>query len=1231
MGRLVGIELHNFKSYLGTTRVGFGTSHFTSIIGPNGAGKSNMMDAISFVLGVKSSHLRSQNLKDLIYRGSIMADQRSTLEASEDPDRAYVMAIYEKDDGQTLYLKRTITSTGNSEYKINDKTVTALNYNMILKSENILIKARNFLVFQGDVEQIASQSPKELTSLIETISGSAEYAREYDEARDEYEKAREFSSSVFSRKRTLNSESKQYKVQLEEQREFEEKLMEKADIIKKINLYKLYHNELKHYSIKQDIENKQSELKAIQAQLDKETKEYDEKMAEYSKISLKEKKDSENYKKISKELEVCKRELIPLDANRKATVNKINSQKKKLEFINKDIEAQKNEVLQVERQLRDAERLFREFQNKVRSNTSSVSEEAQQEYENLRAEYLAQGGSAVEEELSLLYNEKESIDSIINNLNSQKHTSGNRISELEHCIESELLPRLHDIDAEIKDLLEVKQSKIDARASLIKLKDQFNFRELNLNSELRDTLVRLDELSSEQRESNKQKRLRENVSMLKKLFPKNSIKGVMYDLVRPTKQMYEDALLTLLGKNFDAVVVETTSVAYKCIEVLKERRAGVVTFIPLDSILNDSIKLNYLRSIHSGSQPGIDIVEYDDKSLEPAINYVIGDALVVDSLDTARLLKWDSQYKLNNKLVTVDGSIINRSGLMTGGKQQKKSTVILNWDKKEWNRLNDLKDELQSKLKSINEERPKELEINLLAQEMSEIDDKLPLLRSQQQSVNRIIEDKRSEISHMKSTIEEYNEKAKNRNESLILVNERINTLENSAKEIKNNIYNDFCEKFGYEDGIEVFEDLYGSSLRVKAKERTQFSKAVSVLTNKLKFEKERLEDIEKREINLKKNIGDFEADYYTIDKDRNSLNEKIDKLEASLEISLEVKEMNEKKLSDNLKSARILESKQSEFQTKLGDIQKELAAFEQFLLRVDVERVNILKNCKIESINIPLKDGLLETISINEDTDSLLNEIYSIEIDYYLLDGRLRESYNSKTEAELEVQLQNIIEDLEKLTPNSKAVERLKEVELKLKEFDKDHTKARQRERNLYEKFQVIRDKRFLHFMKAFDHISGQIDVIYKELTKSNASPLGGSAYLTLEDEENPFLSGIKYHAMPPLKRFRDIDFLSGGEKTIAALALLFTIHSFQPSPFFVLDEVDAALDNSNVSKIANYIRKNAGPNFQVIVISLKNSLFEKSDALVGIYREHQENCSKTVSLDLREYPEEETPLISS
>mmetsp|Transcript_27201 Transcript_27201/g.105919 ORF Transcript_27201/g.105919 Transcript_27201/m.105919 type:complete len:183 (-) Transcript_27201:3095-3643(-) len=155
---------------------------------------------------------------------------------------------------------------------------------------------------------------------------------------------------------------------------------------------------------------------------------------------------------------------------------------------------------------------------------------------------------------------------------------------------------------------------------------------------------------------------------------------------------------------------------------------------------------------------------------------------------------------------------------------------------------------------------------------------------------------------------------------------------------------------------------------------------------------------------------------------------------------------------------------------------------------------------------------------------------------------------------------------------------------------------------------------------MTCFNHVAENIGDIYKELTRSPAYPMGGTAYLTLEAEDEPYLSGIKYNAMPPTKRFRDMDQLSGGERTVAALALLFAFHSFRPAPFLVLDEVDAALDNLNLARVSGYIRRRAA-DLQMIVISLKDFFFEKADALVGVLRKMDDNKSNVLTLELMEF----------
>ncbi|XP_006460449.1 hypothetical protein AGABI2DRAFT_203505 [Agaricus bisporus var. bisporus H97] len=264
-------------------------------------------------------------------------------------------------------------------------------------------------------------------------------------------------------------------------------------------------------------------------------------------------------------------------------------------------------------------------------------------------------------------------------------------------------------------------------------------------------------------------------------------------------------------------------------------------------------------------------------------------------------------------------------------------------------------------------------------------------------------------------------------------------------------------------------------------------------------------------------------------------------------------------------------------------------------------------------------------TMDIDDDEDGTQKPKavadYGIEVNFELIDEDDRMQDPAEMIAQFDKEITSANNDIERMAPNMKAVERLDDVEAKLAMTEKEADKARKESKTARDYYNEIKAKRCELFNKAYNHISDRIDQVYKDLTKGKAAPMGGVAYLSLEDSEEPYLGGIKYHAMPPMKRFRDMEQLSGGEKTVAALALLFAIHNYQPAPFFVLDEVDAALDNTNVAKVANYIRSRASKDFQFIVISLKGSLYEKGQSLVGIYRDQDVNSSRTLTLDLMQY----------
>jgi len=239
----------------------------------------------------------------------------------------------------------------------------------------------------------------------------------------------------------------------------------------------------------------------------------------------------------------------------------------------------------------------------------------------------------------------------------------------------------------------------------------------------------------------------------------------------------------------------------------------------------------------------------------------------------------------------------------------------------------------------------------------------------------------------------------------------------------------------------------------------------------------------------------------------------------------------------------------------------------------------------------------------------------------YRMLPQAMKDDSSDAISNDLHNRIEDITSEIEKMTPNLRANEKLDEVELKLRKTVDEFEESRKEAKTAREQFNEVRRNRSNAFMKAFTHIEQAIDPIYKELTKMPNFPQGGSAYLSIENSEEPYLEGIKFNTMPPLKRFRDMDQLSGGEKTVAALALLFAIHSYFPSPFFVLDEVDAALDPMNVASVAQYLRRHCGVDTQFVVISLKSVLYEKAEALIGIYRDHEKISSRCLTLNLDDY----------
>lgn len=1213
MGKLIRLELYNFKSYKGHHTLLFGDSYFTSIIGPNGSGKSNSMDAISFVLGIKSSHLRSTNLKELVYRGRVLrkstvngdtqangangqdedeaGSQVNGTQERHDPKSAWVMAVYEDDASDLLHFKRTITNQGVSEYRFNDKVVTADEYNKKLERENILIKARNFLVFQGDVEAIATQKPHDLTRLLEQVSGSIDFKAEYDELKAQLDQATEQQGLQLNRRRGINAEIRQYQEQKKEADNFQKKAAERDEAIVTHVLWKLYHLQRQIEESSVEIQRHQEELKEYRRGIEKYEKGLEAVKKEHALASRGLGKTEKLIKGKEKEIEDKTSSLVPIDEQISVSNNQLTKYANRANTIIKERTSQAASVAQLEKDRATVEKAQAQWQKEWEQNATrgggQLSAADLQEYTRLREE-LNKRASADLSRIERLKNDRAPIEATYNNLKNSVESTEYRLKALEN--EYSTLTERRDAVKEVveqtqREMVDKKQEYNKATSK----REQAGRQRKELDEKLAEVARKLLDADDGRRTSQKEIKMRETIAMLKRSYP--GVKGRVSELCKPKEKRYEDAVGVVLGRHFDAVVVDTEATAKQCIEYLRDHRSSQATFIPLDTIQVKTLSSN-LKSMHKGMRPAIETVNYD-QSVARAISYACGNAIVCDNLNIAKDLCYNRN--VDAKAVTLDGSVIHKGGLMTGGRGRENKNQA--WDDGEFDKLNNLKEKLMQDFAALPQESARRAEELALQNELRGLEGRLKYANEELEALNKNLKSKKREVDHAKQQLAEERPKARSERNKLDKIDEDISDYQESVSNVENEIFAAFCQKHGFDD-IRDYEARQGSLQQEAAQKKLEFVTQKGRLEGQLNFEKARLQATDDRLQALREKEQRDKETIDELNEQRQGIQDDIDTLNAELE---ELQEQLEEQQQLLKSAAEKLAKQKQEVQKRAKEMEstfRAISTLEGEMQRHSSTRYSLLRRCKIENIAIPLtqSSASLDTVPINdlplddpdamdaddeeEPTSSALKthttNDYGIQPDFDSLDNDLKDDDEEAVESNLLEEVAKLNATLDKMQPNAHAAQRLAAVEERAKDIEAEFKTARSTYHELQAKFEEAEENRNELFRKAFSHISEQIQPIYSNLTKSDEFPAGGRAYLTA-DADQPYLAGVNYHTMPPTKRFRDMEHLSGGEKTMAALALLFAIHSYQPSPFFVLDEVDAALDNANVGKLVNYVRNHA------------------------------------------------------
>ena len=1179
---LKSIEVQGFKSFANKIVFDFHNG-ITGIVGPNGSGKSNVGDAVRWVLGEQSAkQLRGASMQDVIFAGT---ENRKPL------SYAYVAITMDNSDHklaidfEEVTVARRVYRSGESEYLINGspcrlKDVTELFYDTGIGKEGYSI------IGQGQIERILNGKPEERRELFDEAAGIVKYKKRKATAQKKLENERE----NLVRVNDILSELERQVGPLERQAEKARIYLKKKEELKTldVNMF-LFETER--------IDHQLAEVKEKYAIADKQ---YQEAKDNYEKIKA-------EYEKLEQDIDSCDTRINEIrESMSQSAVNK-NRLESQIEILNEQIRSaeQTDEHMQsrlnaIDKDKEEKISLCRDYETQKSGIEEQIlaieseKKEAEQALSALQSEIsrCTEGMEKGKQELIELLNSKASVkarqqrfDTMEEQVNIRKAQLNQRLlahKTAEADLESVLLQYSEELDEVNQKIQEQKQNG-------------FSMEEKNREwkKKLSETGRQLEETTAKYHKQQSRLESLRNIaerydgygnSIRKVMEQKSKYKGllgVVSDLIQVEKK-YEVAIETALGGNIQNIVTEDEETAKEMIAFLKENRLGRATFLPLTSVDG---KGNF-KNMDALKEPGViglaNTLVHTDTRYEGIVAYLLGRVIVTENIDHAIRLARKNHYSLH--IVTLEGEYLSPGGSMTGGAFKNSSNLLAR--KREIEEL--------------------EVQIESLAASMKEKQNRMEDIKTAQSLLLDDMEENRAQI-------------------------QKLYIVQNTAKMNLDRVSSQKNER----------ENVYNG---LKSENQELENQLLEIRENKVKIEEE-IEYAKKREILITEENNGFQKILAENAENEEKESQKVSKilleLAAAKQKSEFIAENIERIHGEILRCDEERESVIQDAKTAKTDIEKKRSDIEEIKKTIassteyEKSQEDILKSSlqKKEEMSVTHKGFFKKQEEMSETISNLDKEIFRLnsqrekseeslehQISYMWDEYELTlhaamelRSEEVPDAGELKRQISTVRDEIRKLGDvNVNAIEDYKEISERYNFLKGQHDDLIEAEKTLVGIIEDLDVGMRKQFMEKFTEIQNEFDKVFKELFG------GGKGTLELVEGEDILECGIRIIAQPPGKKLQNMMQMSGGEKSLTAISLLFAIQNLKPSPFCLLDEIEAALDDSNVNRFAKYLHK-LTKNTQFIVITHRRGTMAAADRLYGITMQ-EKGVSTLVSVNLIE-----------